>query len=218
MIILCNIEKLNYYINKRYGKLVIKSIHYTDGTKTNTKVNCICDCGNNKIISLRTIRRGKTKSCGCLQKEKSSQSRKARAKHNKSHTRLYRTYYAMVDRCYNKKHKDFKNYGARGITVCDEWLNNIENFLYWAKQNNYNDNLTIDRIDNNKDYSPNNCRFVNSCTQNNNRRNNIIIEYNNEIKTLSQWAKHFNIEYRFFYYRFKKGKSINKILNEWNNL
>lgn len=215
---MCNIEKLNYYINKRYGKLVIKSIHYTDGTKTNTKVNCICDCGNKKIISLRTIRRGRTKSCGCLQKEKSSQARKARSKHDKSHTRLYRTYHSMIDRCTNESCKSYKDYGGRGIKVCDEWLNDINKFFDWAKHNNYNDNLFLDRIDNDKDYTPDNCRFVNRYTQNNNRRNNIKIEYNNEIKTISQWSKYFNINYNFFYNRIKKGYNIDKILNEWNNL
>ena len=215
---MCNIEKLNYYINKRYGKLVIKSIHYTDGTKTNTKVNCICDCGNKKIISLRTIRRGRTKSCGCLQKEKSSQSRKARSKHNQSHTRLYRTYQSMIDRCTNESCKSYKDYGGRGIKVCDEWLNDINKFFDWSKHNNYNDNLFLDRIDNDKDYTPDNCRFVDSYTQNNNRRNNIKIEYNNEIKTVSQWSKYFNINYNFFYNRIKKGYNIDKILNEWNNL
>ena len=105
-----------------------------------------------------------------------------------SRTRLYRTYYNIIQRCYNPKDKDRKHYQDKGINVCDEWLNDNKAFFDWALSNGYADNLTIDRIDNNKGYSPDNCRWVDQSTQNENKETSFRLLYNNEWKTLREIA------------------------------
>lgn len=99
----------------------------------------------------------------------------------------------MKDRCYNKKCKDYQMWGGRGITICDEWLRDVKSFYDWAMTHGYKDNLTIDRIDNNKGYSPDNCRWVDRKTQARNTRRNRVITINGETKCLVEWCEVFNI-------------------------
>ena len=103
--------------------------------------------------------------------------------------RLYHIYRAMVVRCTRPEHPTYKRYGARGIKVCDEWLNDNLSFYYWAMSHGYRENLTLDRIDVNGDYSPENCRWADWVTQNNNMRSNRILTVNGESHTLAQWAR-----------------------------
>ncbi len=107
--------------------------------------------------------------------------------------RLYNIWKSIKQRCYNSKNKDFKNYGGRGITVCDEWKNDFNAFYDWAMANDYKDDLTIDRVNTNADYSPNNCRWVNRIIQNNNTRRNLYITYNGETHTVAEWENILNI-------------------------
>lgn len=111
-------------------------------------------------------------------------------------TRLYRTWRNMRNRCYNQNIKAYKDYGGRGIKVCDEWLdkdNGFINFYNWAINNDYKNNLTIDRINNDGDYEPSNCRWVTRLEQNHNRRNSIKLTYNNETIHISELAKKYNL-------------------------
>lgn len=110
-------------------------------------------------------------------------------------TRLQEIFHSMKQRCYNPKCKSYKDYGGRGIVICDEWLSSPETFYNWSKNNGYTDNLTIDRIDNNKGYSPENCRWVSIKVQANNRRNNRVITYKGKSKTLSEWCEDLNLDY-----------------------
>ena len=126
--------------------------------------------------------------------------------HGMTRTRLYRIYDAMKQRCYNPDHKKYKDYGARNITICDEWLNDRTTFFNWALSNGYNDNLTIDRIDNNKGYSPDNCRWVDMSIQRYNRRNTILLKYKGEYKTVKEIAQIENISYGTAYTRYVKRK------------
>lgn len=127
-------------------------------------------------------------------------------------SKLYFVYNSMKDRCKNKNTKNYKNYGGRGIRVCDEWNNSYEFFLKWALSNGYREGLQLDRIDNNGNYSPENCRWV-SCKQNlNNTRMNNLITYKNKTHTISEWADMFKINYMTLYRRIKDGWDIERAL------
>jgi len=134
--------------------------------------------------------------------------------HGHYYERLYRTYKSMVTRCTNPQRKDFKYYGGRGIKVCDEWLKSYESFKEWAMANGYSDELTLDRIDTNSDYSPDNCRWVSMKDQCNNKRSNILITLNGETHNLKQWSKITGINYYTLVKRFHRGLSPAEILKK----
>lgn len=122
-------------------------------------------------------------------------------KHGAWGTRLYTIYIQMKQRCYNPNRREYKNYGGRGIAVCEEWLSGFEVFRDWAMNNGYQNNLTLDRIDNNKDYEPGNCRWVSMKVQSNNKRGNIMVQYNGEEMTLSECADRCGVDYHTLYVR-----------------
>ena len=133
-----------------------------------------CDCGNHFISSGKDFSHGKIKSCGCLNRKKASiRAIERNTTHGKRNTRLYTIWKGMKARCGNPSATGFSNYGGRGIHVCSQWINNFEEFYHWAVSNGYADNLTIDRINNDKGYCPDNCRWVTMKDQQNNRRNNV---------------------------------------------
>lgn len=121
--------------------------------------------------------------------------------HGKRFTRLYSTWLSMKDRCFNPKCKSYPRYGARGITVCDEWKNDFQSFYNWAMLNGYTDTLTIDRIDNDGNYHPDNCRWVTRRIQNNNKSSNILITRNGETYTLSEWEQLLGVKKNLLYSR-----------------
>ena len=116
--------------------------------------------------------------------------------HGLSDSVLYNRWEHMKDRCYNPNDKRYKDYGGRGITICDEWLNNFESFYEWSINNGFEEHLSIDRIDVNSNYEPSNCRWADIETQCNNRRSNVYIEYNGETKTLKQWCNFLQLNYK----------------------
>ncbi len=155
--------------------------------KGNTTWKCKCDCG--KICTVRSylLSSGNTKSCGCLKKDK-----KPRYVHGKTDTRLYRIWSKMKNRCNCKTFDAYKNYGGRGISICNDWQSFV-GFYNWAINNGYEDYLTLDRIDTNGNYEPNNCRWADWETQQNNRTNNVRFELNGNKYTVPQLARMYNI-------------------------
>lgn len=174
---------------------------------------CKCDCRNEKVLLGKSILSGSTRSCGCLEKENRNKIKDLNKTHGKSRTKLYSVWNNMKRRCYNIKNNQFKNYGARGIKVCDEWKNDFQAFCDWAIKNGYDENAergkcTIDRIDVNGNYEANNCRFVDNKTQSLNKRTNRIISYNGETKTMSEWAKEFGVSHSTIKYRQEHGLDL----------
>ena len=147
---------------------------------------CKCSCGKEIITLGSNLRRGKTSSCGCYRDDK---ARERLSSHKQSNTRLYRIYTDMKNRCYYGKNDNYKWYGARGIGVCKEWKENFQAFYTWAVSNGYTDKLTLDRKNRDLDYSPDNCRWITIQRQQNNRCDNVKIEFRGKSLTLSEWSK-----------------------------
>lgn len=170
---------------------------------------CKCECGTVKSVNMKNLMRGLTKSCGCLALEKSIERS---TKHGKSNTRLFLTWENMRRRCYDKNNKSYYRYGGRGIKVCDEWNENFSVFYEWAMESGYQDNLTIDRIDNNKDYDPSNCRWADVKTQCRNRSSNVRITINGVTKIMSEWCEEIGIDRDLVSSRMKSGWDADKAL------
>lgn len=196
-------------IGKRFGRLVV--FRYAGYINKHNYFWCWCDCGRIKRVRKGNLVSGTVKSCGCYNSEKSRDRMKNNRigmTHGMSKTRLYRIWMAMKARCGVVGSVGYKNYGERGITVCENWKNNFVCFRNWALNNGYQDGLTIDRIDVNGNYCPENCRWITNDEQQNNRRNNHIIEYDGKKYTLAQAARFFGIPQSTLWYRVKKGWGI----------
>lgn len=190
---------------KRYGRLTV--LRKIKKGKGNIFWECQCDCGNTVEVKGAYLRSGNTKSCGCLLEE--TRRKPKRQTHRMSKTRLYREWSSMHRRC-RKEYHESKNYFDKGIVVCEEW-GKFEPFSEWAFSNGYSDSLTLDRIDNSKGYSPDNCRWATMKEQQNNRSNNVIIEYMGETKTLKQWCEHFGLNYGMVKRRMANGWEVPKL-------
>lgn len=156
--------KLRDLTGQKFGRLTV--VERCLDTDRHTKWTCRCECGNYTNVTSDALTRGKTKSCGCYMREKAKSDGYV---HGKSHTRLHNIWVGMRNRCNDPNSRIYKYYGGRGIKVCDEWDSYVA-FENWALQNGYEKTLTIDRIENEMGYSPNNCRWVTQTEQSKNRR------------------------------------------------
>lgn len=158
-------SKLIDLTGQRFGRLVV--VERAESKNKNSSWLCKCDCGKQTVVSAPNLKSGATRSCGCgLQEATIERS----TKHGGRYTKLYAVWIAMKDRCNNSNNKQFDDYGGRGIRVCKEWIDDFSAFQKWALANGYKGGLTIDRKDNDKGYAPDNCQWVTSKEQNNNRR------------------------------------------------
>lgn len=197
-------KKLIINNGDKYGRLEIvkeeNEAKYLNGKSR--RFRCKCSCGKEIITNLNSLRRGCSLSCGCLQKELMS----SRAtKHGLSGLDEYQIWKGLRKRCSLKNKKDVKNYGERGISVCERW-NNFENF-YYDMGKRPSKKHSIDRIDNEKGYYKENCRWATCLEQNNNRRSSVYIEYNGERKTISQWERELG---------FSRGTITRRLAHGWD--
>lgn len=207
-------------INQRFGRLLVLKQTGTD-KKTRQKIwLCRCDCGKEKETITSYLTSGDTQSCGCYRKEcelKSLSKFWGKPKtHGLSKNRMYQIWADMKGRCNNSKNYSFKNYGGRGIKICSEWTTNFVNFYKWAIDNGYQEDLSIDRIDVNGDYEPDNCRWVTMKEQANNKRNTIKITILNETKTAYEFEKQYGIKAWLLIDRYEKGYRDDKLIYKGN--
>lgn len=173
--------------NQIFGRLTV--IEYSP---EKSKWLCLCKCGKYKWILPATLKKGNAQSCGCLQKERAAQ---AQFKHGMHDSKIYNTWTHVKDRCLNPNNKYYSYYGGRGITICERWLD-FDNFhADLGDPTEDKERISLDRIDNNGNYEPGNCRWVNQKVQNNNKRNSKFFTYEGETHTLPEWAEKVNMSY-----------------------
>jgi hypothetical protein len=178
-------KKMVDLTGQRFGRLIVVSKSEFRGKNRNSFWNCVCDCGNTKTIELQSLKSGKTKSCGCLHNELQANRKK---KHGLCNHRLYGIWTGMKQRCTNPKRNGYKHYGGKGITVCQEWFD-FPAFYLWATANGYTEKLTLDRINPDGNYCPENCQWIPEADQNRNKTNNRLITAQGKTMLLCDWAK-----------------------------
>jgi hypothetical protein len=185
-----------------FGKLTV--INKNRNSKGRVIWDCQCSCGGNTQVLTHRLTTGHTKSCGCGRKY---------SEHGQARTRIYRTYAKMKARCYRETEPSYKNYGARGIKICDEWLNNFKAFYDWAIANGYSDDLSIERLDVNGDYCPENCTWIPLSEQTENRRCNIMITREGKTQSLNRWSRELGIPWATIRGRMKRGMSFEEAIS-----
>lgn len=201
---------------KRFGDLYVlhrvKNSQKTKSGYSTTRWLCRCDCGNEIVLTKGSLIRVGRENCGCKKK-------KYPQKHGMSHTKLHNVWISMNKRCSNPKDTEYKNYGGRGISVCDEWkgTNGASRFIEWALKNGYKESLSIDRIDVDGNYEPSNCRWIPMNEQAFNKRNTIWVVLNGERISLKKACDILNINYYTAYGRKQKGWSDEEVLSATDN-
>lgn len=205
----CLNEQFEDLTGRQFGKLIVKSFQEKRKRKSETGYKnywiCECECGNETIVESYHLKSGLIQSCGCMRIQ-------AITKHDMRYTRLYNIWHGMKNRCLCENTTGFENYGGRGIQICDDWMM-FDEFSKWALSNGYADNLTIDRKDVNGDYCPENCRWVTMKVQANNRRDNVIVNFEDKNYTMSELAEKLNVSYNKLARRIEKYKTVEDAIN-----
>jgi len=192
-------------LGQRFGKLTVVQMTERQNQKQSCMWLCQCDCGGNKVVPSHHLRQGLVTHCGCTRHVTHFKS----GTHFKTKTPVYRAWRGIKERCKNPHDKRWGYYGGRGITVCDRW-SSFENF--YADMGDPPPGTSLDRIDNNGPYSPENCRWATSKQQQRNKRNNRIVSYNGESLPISEWCEKLSIGYQVLYFRITHGWSIERAL------
>lgn len=190
-----------------YGKL--KVLEEVEKGKSGRRFTCECECGNKVTLYSSAFLNGNTKSCGCLRRKLTIEKSTS---HGLSKTPLHRVWNSMKQRCNNPNDKAYKNYGARGIKVCEEWKKDFLTFHKWAIESGYQQGLTLERIEVNGNYCPENCKWIPQSEQSPNRRSNNYLTFNGETKTLSQWSRDLSINRGTLRDRLKNGWTVEDAL------
>ena len=202
-------EPMNLH-GKKFGRWTVLDFAGIENHKS--KWLCECECGTKRIVRQTNLIQGISKSCGCYKRDRTAESHTT---HGKRHTRLYNIYHGMKARCYNENEAKYEIYGARGITICDEWLNKehgFENFYEWAINNGYSDDLSIDRIYVNGNYEPSNCRWATAKEQALNTRFNRRVFADGKEMTLEEFANYVGINKATIYKRLKRGITFEQMV------
>jgi len=201
-------------VGDKFGRLLPTTQIIVVGKRT--AYECVCDCGNTRIVSHYSLTSENTKSCGCLAREKIANRNKANATHGHSNsnegrpTPTFTSWVNMIQRCTNPKHKSFPRYGGRGIEVCERWFSSFENFL--ADMGVKPKSLEIDRTDNSKGYSPENCEWATRVQNANNRDVNHVITHAGRTQNIKEWAVEIGCSHQTIAYRLKHGWSVDDAL------
>lgn len=201
----CGCARFNDLTGKTFGRWTV--LEKTRKQQRNQVYLCRCECGNMREVTQSNLTQGKSQSCGCLQKELTS---KRFTTHGMRKSRLYDIYANMKARCTNPNNKRYDSYGGRGIGICQDWNNSFDAFKKWALSHGYSDDLTIDRINVDGDYCPENCRWANQEQQSNNQQKTIWIEILGERRSLKQWTTFMGWNYGTYSARYRKGLCIFK--------
>ena len=189
---------------QRFGRLTVVEIAYRKRDQQGDMRifwSCKCDCGNTCIVSRNNLRKGSTKSCGCLREEVSHKGKT----HGMYGTRINRIWNGMKSRCSYSSCQDYKYYGGKGVTYCEEWKN-FSSFYEWAMENGYQDGMSLERIDVNGNYEPSNCKWVSPREQRYNMTTSLKFTIDGETKCLAEWCELYNISYQTVYKRLKVQK------------
>ena len=197
---------VNDLTGQRFGRLVV--LGPAENASRKTYYDCQCDCGNVKSVRADSLVAGLIRSCGCLKKEQDMKNLTAAHTHKMSGTRLYEIWQGIKKRCYNPHDARYDRYGGRGIRMCAEWRDDFRAFHDWAMQSGYDETLTIDRIDNDGNYCPENCRWSNQQEQARNRSSNIMITIGNATKTLTEWCDIFQLDSKTILARYHRNGFI----------
>ena len=192
-------------VGEKYNRLTI--IELLPGAK----VRCRCDCGNEIITRRDQVKEGISRSCGCYHKEVTGAINRT---HGLTHHKLYKTWHNMRSRCKNPNAAKYELYGGRGIMVCGEWDNDFMAFYNWAIASGWKEGLSIDRIDPNGNYCPENCRWADAITQNNHLRPNHNLTYNGKSQSIYAWARELGINKKTLSERIRRGWTIERALNK----
>lgn len=204
------INKYYSYIGEKYNSLTIIDVAGND-TNGHYFFKCQCDCGNITKVRVDRILKGYTTTCGCRNQGYNYHDGNGLSK---EYPKLYSVWNTIRHRCYNPKHCKYKNYGGRGITVCEEWRYEFTPFYNWAMANGYQDGLTIDRINVNGNYEPTNCRWVTLKEQARNKTNSVLVTYKEKTKSLPQWCEELNLPYKTIDYRLRAGWTAERAFTE----